>query len=330
MALTGRFEAAKPVVERVAGASAEGSAGLQGVAELVTSVAPSVVALRVASPSGERFGSGVVIRSDGHVLVNAHVVEGATAIQLVASDGRSFSGRFVGSDPEADLAVIAVSDSDLAPAVLGSSAALRPGELVVVVGGRHRPQGSLSVTTGVVAGLGQVMKVGQRPFYDVVTTDAEISSRASGGPLLDRQGAVVGITAQMAPADSDEASAVVIPIDRARKVAEQLIAEGSVGYSWLGLSGTDVDPSTAARHAVNRGSVIRTIEPRSPADRSGLRVEDVITAVEASLIATTDDLTMLVRRHGPGEEIQLTVVRSGIPRTVRVRLDRTPGTPPLR
>ena len=228
MARTGYFEPAKPVVERVADvATDEDSADLERVARLAALVSPSVVAVRASGPSSVRFGSGVVIRP-GYVVTNAHLVEGATSINLSASDGRSFPAVMTGSDRGTDLTVLAVANAGLVPAVLGSSGPLRVGDTVVVIGARHRPQGSPSVTTGIIAGLGEVMEVGGRLIYDVIATDAFVPVGASGGPVLDHQGAVVGISIRAAQSDDDEANPGVIPIDRARQVAEQLIRPGRV------------------------------------------------------------------------------------------------------
>lgn len=331
MALTGRLAPAERIVERVAEVSADDdSVESEGVARLAESVLPSVVAVQTMSPAGQRVGSGLVIRSDGHVLANAHLVDSASSIHVAAADGRSFAARSAGSDTETDLAILTVDDAGLAPAVLGSSGALRVGETAVVIGARQRPQGSPSVTTGVIAGLGQVMEVGERRLYDVISTDAAIPLRASGGPLLNRHGAVVGITTRTASADDgDHGPGVVIPIDQARRVAEQLIADGKVAHPWLGLSGTDLGPGAAAEFGVERGALVRTVEPQSPALRSDLRVHDVVTAVDASPIATADEFTMLVRRHAPGDRVALTVVRSRATRIVTVRLDRAPHDPPV-
>jgi S1-C subfamily serine protease len=150
----------------------------------------------------------------------------------------------------------------------------------------------------------------------------------SGGPLLDRQGAVVGITSQPVTTDGGSGLAAVIPIDRARQVAEEILAYGKVLYPWLGLSGDDLDPGTAARYGVERGAVVRTVEPDGPARRSGLQVEDVVTAVDAAPIATAGELTMLVRRHAPGDRVALSVVRSRTTRIVTVRLDRASNNAP--
>ena len=184
------------------------------------------------------------------------------------------------------------------PAVLGSARSLRVGQTAIVVGAPAGPQGSPSVTAGVIAGLGEVVEVAGHAFYDVISTDAMIGPRASGGPLVDRSGAVVGITTRTGGGDLG----LVIPIDLARKVAEKLIAHGRVTYAWLGVHGTDLDPWTAREHGVSAGTLIRRVTPESPAETSGLQVQDVVTAVENLPISTMNELMMLVRRHEPGRQ----------------------------
>jgi S1-C subfamily serine protease len=157
----------------------------------------------------------------------------------------------------------------------------------------------------------------------MISTDAMIGPRASGGPLVDRSGAVVGITTRTGSADGS--LGLVVPIDLARKVAEKLITGGRVTYAWLGVSGTDLDPWTAKEYGVVTGTLIRRVTPKSPADQSGLKVQDVVTAVENLPISTMNELMMLVRRHDPGERVDLTVVRSGVKRNVKVRLTGTPS-----
>jgi putative serine protease PepD len=309
------------VVERVTNLPVHDLSAPDGISQLASAVAPAIVALRATTPTGDRFGSGVVFRSDGHVLTNFHLVDGATSIELTCADGKSHAARQTGSDPESDLAVLSLIDAAaLEPAVLGSARNLRVGQTAIVVGAPAGPQGSPSVTAGVIAGLGEVVEVGGHALYDMISTDAMIGPRASGGPLVDRSGAVVGITTRVAGGDLGH----VIPIDLARKVAEKLIAKGRVAYPWLGLSGTDLDPWTAKEYGVGAGTLIRRVSPKSPAEQSGIQVQDVVTAVEQRPIATMNELMMLVRRHEPGEKVELTVVRSGVKRNVKVRLVETP------
>jgi S1-C subfamily serine protease len=327
LVLAGGLERHERVVERVADQAGYNLGDPEGVAQLAAAVAPAIVGLRATTPSGERFGSGVVFRSDGHVLTNHHLVDGATSIEVTGADGRSFSARHTGSDPESDLAVIALDHAGLEPALLGSARTLRVGQTAMVMGAPAGPQGSASVTAGVIAGLGQVVEVAGRPLYDLISTDAMVGPRASGGPLVDRKGSVVGITTRAAGGLAEEGLGLVIPIDRARRVADQLIAEGHVTYPWLGVSGTDLDPWTAKEYGVGTGTLVRQVDPEGPAARGGVKVQDVVTAVEAAPISSMHELTMLVRRHEPGDHIELTVVRSGAARTVKVRLDQAPDHP---
>jgi S1-C subfamily serine protease len=311
------------VVERVTNQPAYDLAAPDGIAQLAATVAPSIVALRATTPTGDRFGSGVVFRSDGHVLTNFHLVDGATSIEVTCADGRSWSAREAGTDAASDLAVLSVTDSKvMEPAVLGTARSLKVGQTAIVVGAPAGPQGSPSVTAGVIAGLGEVVEVAGHPLYDMISTDAMIGPRASGGPLVDRTGAVVGITTRTGTGDG--ALGLVVPIDLARKVAEKLIADGRVTWPWLGVSGTDLDPWTAKEYGVATGTLIRRVTPKSPADLSGLKVQDVVTAVENLPISTMNELMMLVRRHEPGDRVDLTVVRSGVTRRVRVRLAESP------
>jgi S1-C subfamily serine protease len=308
------------VVERVTNLPVYDLAAPEGISHLAAAVAPTIVGLRATTPSGERFGSGVIFRSDGHVLTNFHLVDGATSIELSCSDGTSHPARQTGADPESDLAVLSMDDANMEPAVLGSAHALKVGQTAIVVGAPTGPQGSPSVSAGVIAGIGEVVEVAGRSLYDMISTDALIGHRASGGPLVDRSGAVVGITTRVAGGDHGH----VIPIDHARRVAEKLLADGRVTYPWLGVSGTDLDPWTAKEYGVGAGTLIRRVSPKSPAEKSGLRVQDVVTAIENRPIATLNELMMLVRRHEPGDRVELTVVRSGIKQTLKVRLTGTP------
>lgn len=310
------------VVERVSNLPVHDVSAPEGISALAAAVAPAIVGLRATTPSGDRFGSGIVFRSDGHVLTNFHLVDGATSIELTCSDGKSHAARQRGGDPESDLAVLSlVEDADMEPAVLGSARGLQVGQSAIVMGAPAGPQGSPSVSAGVIAGVGEVVQVGDHAFYDMITTDAFIGSRASGGPLVDRSGAVVGIATETG---TDHHVGHVIPIDHARKVAEKLITNGRVSYPWLGVSGTDLDPWTAKEYGVHSGTLIRRVSPKSPAEQSGVRVQDIVTEVENRPIATLNELMMLVRRHDPGEKIELTVVRSGVKHSVKVRLVETP------
>jgi S1-C subfamily serine protease len=316
------------VVERVADLPVYDLRHPESIAQLAAAVAPAIVGIRVTTPSGDRFGSGLVFRSDGHVLTNHHLVEEASSIELTAPDGRSYTAHHMGSDIQADLAVLGVPEAEWEPAVLGSARTLRVGETAIVVGAPAGPQASPSVTAGVIAGLGEVVETGKHPLYDMIATDATIGSRASGGPLVASNGSVVGITTTLATSGSgDHRLGLVIPIDLARRSAEKLIAGRRISYAWLGVTGSDLDPWTAKEYGVSTGTLVRKVAAESPAGRGGIQVQDVVTAVEALPISSMNELMMLVRRHQPGEEIRLRVVRSGVTKNVKVRLTEQPGNP---
>jgi serine protease Do len=197
--------------------------------------------------------------------------------------------------------------------------------MAVVVGAPAGPQRSPSVTAGVIAGLGEVVEVSGHPFYDLIATDATIGVRASGGPLVDRTGAVIGITTRVATlGDGDDRLGLVIPIDLARRVANEILTDGRVRWAWAGFAGSDLDPPTAAEYGAHMGTLVRQLAPGGPAERAGLEIQDVVTAVDGSPISTMHELTMLVRRHDPGDKVQLTVMRSGEVRVVDIELGVAP------
>lgn len=314
----------EPVVERVVDAAAYDLGQSETVSHLVDAVAPTLVTVRSQTPTGVRFGSGVIIRSDGHVLTSHHLVDGATRIELISADGQSWLAQPTGSDPETGLAVVAMPASKVQSAVLGSARRLRVGQLAVVVGAPGTPQGSPSATAGVIAGLGEVIHVRGRPVYDLIVTDATISVRAAGGPLLDGSGAVVGIATKMF-GGGDDRMGLAIPIDLARRVAADLILHGRATYAWAGLVASDLDPGGAEEYGVTKGTLVQDVVPGSPAEQAGIVAGDVVTAVGHAAISSMNELMMLVRRHEPGEDVAFTVVRAGVTRTVDVSLAEEPA-----
>ncbi|MGH8998113.1 MAG: S1C family serine protease [Acidimicrobiia bacterium] len=317
-------ERPEPVIERVQTAAAYDLGEPESVSQLVTSVSPALVTIRARTPSGEQIGTGLIFRSDGHILTGNHLVDGATSIEVISADGRSWTGHATGVDPESGVAVVAMPADEVEPAVLGSARKLRVGQLAVVVGAPNSPRGSPSATAGVIAALGEVIEMRGRLYYDLIATDALIGERAAGGPLVDRTGAVVGITTRMATSGTGDRLGLVVPIDLARRVGEELISHGRATYAWMGLSGTDLDYGTAEEYGVTRGTLVREVVPDGPAARAGIQVEDVVIACGRSPVASMDELMMLVRRHSPGERIVLTVMRSGVTHTLRVVLGETP------
>jgi putative serine protease PepD len=311
----------------VGGATA--TAPSERLARVAAAVQPSVVSVTVSGASGSAEGSGVILRSDGTILTNNHVVEGAGdggSLRVRFADGRTAAARLVGRDPSTDLAVIrAQGVSGLKPATLGSSAGLHVGDTVLALGSPLGLDGS--VTAGIVSALHRTVDLGGdgRPgpsasLSDAIQTDAAINPGNSGGPLVDANGAVVGINTAIASLGGGGSGNIgvgfAIPVDEARSVAEQLIAGRTPRHALLGVEVSD-DPSG--------GALIGQVTPGSGADRAGLRTGDVVTRVDATPIADGSALAAAIRSRQPGDKVVLTYRRDGQERTATVTLGSASG-----
>src|SRR5204863_7865089 len=230
----------------------------------------------------QSLGSGFVWSSDGIVVTNNHVVEGASLISVNFNDGSKLWAKLIGVDPDSDVAVLRVSAKGLATAPIGTSADLMIGESVVAVGNPFGLSGT--VTTGVVSALGRSVpsKEQGRTFTDFIQTDASINPGNSGGPLLNIEGKVVGINTAIL--GNAQGIGFAIPVDRARKVIQDLLRYGQVHSAWIGAVTNTITPEEAKRLAIRatRGAIISRIFAGSPAQSAGLRPGDVITAVDAN------------------------------------------------
>lgn len=281
------------------------SATVSGVAERA---GPSVASVRVLGHAADRSaalggGSGFLFTPDGYLLSNSHVVRagaraaGATPVKrflISLSDGREFEARRVGDDPDTDLAVLCidgVSKGSLAPLALGSSAALRRGEIAIAIG---NPLGfEHTVTAGIVSALGRSMRSGTgRLIPDVIQTDVALNPGNSGGPLLNSRGEVIGVNTAIIPGAQSISFAVAIDI--ASWVIPQLLQHGRVRRGYLGLGGTTVtlDRRIVLGFNLTQNQAVRalTVEPGSPAARGGLREGDLIVGIDGIVIDSVDRL----------------------------------------
>jgi serine protease Do len=268
----------------------------------------------------ESLGSGFLLDAKGHVITNAHVVEGADAVKVKLADDREFDAQVVGRDARLDLAVLQLEGGkdDLPAAALGQSEALRVGEYVVAIG---NPFGlGHTVTMGIVSAKGR--SIGAGPYDDFIQTDASINPGNSGGPLFDLQGRVVGINTAINP--NGRGIGFAIPIDMLKDVLPQLLDKGHVERGRLGVAFRPVDAATAKAIGLDRakGALVGEVERGGPADQAGLESGDLITAVDGKEVAHAEELPRMIALHPPGTKLKLDVLRGGKKRSFEVTLGK--------
>jgi len=258
---------------------------------------------------------------EGYVLTNAHVVENATSIEVTTKDNRQLKAKLVGRDPGTDIAVLQISGSDLTAVPMGDSSRLQVGDFVLAIG---NPFGlGQTVTSGIVSALGR--SPGIEGYEDFIQTDASINPGNSGGPLVDLQGRIIGInTAIVAPSGGNVGIGFAVPINMVRQVMEQLISGGEVKRGHIGVAIQDLTPDIAQALGTThtQGAVIARVEPGSPAERAGLRTNDLVIAVNGSPIHNGVELRNRVGLSKIGDSVDLTIVRGSSERTLAVRIDQ--------
>ena len=305
------------------------------VAGIAARVLQSVVSISVKSLSGSGTGSGVVIRSDGYILTNNHVVDAPQASVTVSFNGAEnvdVPARVVGRDPDTDLAVIKVlTDKKVVAASLGQSRGLVVGDPVIAIGSPLGLAGT--VTTGIVSALNRTVNVpgedgGRTPLFNAIQTDAAINPGNSGGALVDAKGQVIGINSAIATLGSggfsgDQSGSIgvgfAIPIDEARSVAEELIRTGTATHPAIGVKALT---STVRGQT---GAMVQEVLVGAPAADAGLRAGDLITAVGGTKVQSVDELIIAIREHKVGETVTLTYYRNGVKQTARVTLEDNKG-----
>jgi S1-C subfamily serine protease len=288
-------------------------------------VSPAVVNIEVQQrPAGQQaargqarrdaraHGSGFIFTPDGFILTNSHVVHRAAQIEVTLADGRRLPAALVGDDAETDLAVLRIPATDLIPAPLGDSQAIRVGQLVVAIGNPYGFQ--YTVTAGVVSALGRSLRSQSgRLIDDIIQTDAALNPGNSGGPLVTAGGEVIGVnTAVILPA---QGLCFALAMNTAAFVAGRLMKDGKIRRSSIGVGGQNVPlPRRLVRSAhlsVESGILVIAIEPHSPAQRAGLREGDIIVRFADSVVAGIDDLHRLLTDQHIGQQATLTILRGG-------------------
>jgi putative serine protease PepD len=320
-------------------------------AAIAAKVLPSVVNINVTSQSESDTGSGIVLRSDGYILTNNHVVsaasDGGGQISVTFNDGSTSSAKIVGTDPLDDLAVVKVSKSGLTPATLGDSSDIQVGDPVLAVGSPLGLQGT--VTEGIISALNRPVETEddsqqqeqQDPFgfgfgenstpqstteptvIDAIQTDAAINPGNSGGALVDSAGQVIGINSAIASLGSSDVTSqsgsigvgFAIPINQAKVIATELIESGHATHPLLGVTLADATSADGADQAI-----VRSVTAGGPADKAGIKEGDVITAIDGHPTAGADAVIAYVRSFQPGDDVTVTYVRGGSSKTATVTL----------
>ena len=274
-------------------------------------VIPSTVAVEVSLFLAAASGSGVVYGSDGYIITNNHVIDGASEIFVIFADGARFPATLIGADPQTDLAVLLVERPDLAPIGVGTSDNLVIGEPAIAVGNPLALQGGPTVTSGIVSALNRTLftETGN-PLYGLVQTDAPIAPGSSGGALVNARGELIGITTAIAVSDvGAEGLGFAVPVDIVVEVVNDLILHGEVAHAFLGIRGATVwAASSGAEYPVGVG--VSDLVGESAYRDAGGQVNDVIYQVGEYRVNTINELLAALRRFRAGETVPLRILRT--------------------
>ncbi len=346
---------AAPVIANSAIAQLPGATNTNFVTSVVDQVGPAVVRINSSrtvtrnlpegfdNPRLRRFfggdlprsgsrvergtGSGFIISKDGQILTNAHVVDGATNVNVILKDGRRFTGKVLGTDPVTDVAVIKIQANNLPTAKLGNSEGLKPGEWAIAIG---NPLGlDNTVTTGIISATGRSSSAVGVPDKRVafIQTDAAINPGNSGGPLLNQRGEVIGMNTAII--QGTQGLGFAIPINTAGRIANQLIAQGKVDHPYLGIEmvaltpevkqNFNSDPDSNLTIAEDRGVLVVRVLPNSPAAASGLKAGDVIQRLNGQAVTDAESIQKAVEEANVGGNLRLDLRRNGQTIDVAVR-----------
>jgi serine protease Do len=264
----------------------------------------------------EGQGSGIIIRPDGYILTNNHVVDGTDTITVRLKDGREFGAKVIGTDPRTDVAVIKIDGKDLPVARLGDSDKVRVGQWAIAIGAPYELDYTFTVGFVSAKGRSAVWSRSGSAYEDYIQTDASINPGNSGGPLCDIDGRVIGINAMIR--GLNRGIGFAIPINMAKEISDQLIEKGRVIRPWLGISIEPLSENKELSDTVKEGVVVREVRPNTPAAKSDLQPADIIVGVDGVPVKSPKELQIQILRKKVGETVALDVVRGGKPLTVKL------------
>lgn len=313
------------------------------VIDIAKKTQPSIVGIqtqqepgrgRMGGPGGgtetESVGSGVIIRRDGYIMTNSHVVGEASSIVVTLGDEK-VPADVIGADKDTDIAVIKIDRDRLPVAKLGSAKDLEVGELAVAIGSPFGFQ--RSVTAGVISALNRNVTVGgeadrPRTYTNLIQTDAAINPGNSGGALLNREGEVIGINTLIYSTNGvSQGIGFAIPVEEAKNVAQELVEEGRVNHAFIGVEGRSVTPEAGDDNTINQGAQIVDLTAGGPAERAGLQRGDIVIEFDGSTVTSMDDLVAAVRDAGEGHSVTLRVIRNGSTEGLTIEIGERPRSP---
>jgi len=276
------------------------------------------------------IGSGFIVRSDGYIVTNNHVVENARQLQIILRDQpKKYDARVIGTSPEDDIAVLKIDAQDLPALSWGDSNALKVGQLAIAIGSPLGQQNS--VTKGVISALHRSIQVpdpssagGTENILNAIQTDAQINPGNSGGPLLNSAGQVIGVNFAIEQAQAGPGLGFALDGNAAHDIANQLIQTGHVNRPYLGVTYQQLDETAAAANNLVVGALVTDVTTGSPADRAGIKAHDVVTKVNDQAIDDQHPLKDVLRQFAPGTRVTVTIYRGGKSQTLQVTLGTHP------
>lgn len=305
------------------------------VTDAIQKVSPAVVTVATLRVIRENFfdtiplrglGSGIIFDSNGGILTNHHIVEDASRVEVVTTEGKKFKGEVLGSDAMSDIAVVRVDGEDLPKVKLGDSDNLVVGQIAIAIG---NPYGFLlpgpTATVGVVSALRRHIHIEDHMYEDLIQTDAAINPGNSGGPLVDSTGSVIGVNTANIP--FAQGIGFAIPINTARRIAKEILQNGRVVRPYLGISGMTLNRDIAESYDIpsENGVLVVKVGRGSPANQGGVSAGDVILEADKKPLKSWEDLQHSVQNKKVGENLELSIGRNNGQGTVTVVLGEAPS-----